>query len=149
MEQIYNSAVSSLYARIKSNYDFLYDRFGEEGLKIIAEMSYKYGLDIADRARGRLTDNSLQSIANYLLRIFETVSHNKNNYAKPVQIDQRRAVISIKECPLHFDNPDMCQAHITMERTLVEELNPHLLYRIGKSIPAGDPYCEHIIESRL
>jgi len=32
-----------------------------------------------------------------------------------------------------------------MEKTVVEELNPSLTYRIGKSIPAGDSYCEHII----
>ena len=31
---------------------------------------------------------------------------------------------------------------------VVEELNPGLTYRIGRSIPAGDPYCEHIIETR-
>jgi hypothetical protein len=30
----------------------------------------------------------------------------------------------------------------------VEELNPQLTYRIGKSIPAGNPYCEHIIERK-
>ena len=35
-----------------------------------------------------------------------------------------------------------------MERTVVEELNPDLTYRIGKSIPAGDPYCEHILLHR-
>jgi len=27
-------------------------------------------------------------------------------------------------------------------------LNPDLTYRIGKSIPAGDACCEHIIEIR-
>jgi hypothetical protein len=40
----------------------------------------------------------------------------------------------------------MCLAHTTMEKTVVEELNPELVYRIGKSIPAGDSFCEHIIE---
>jgi hypothetical protein len=42
----------------------------------------------------------------------------------------------------------MCLAHATMEKTVVEELNPKLTYRIGKSIPAGDTYCEHIIEAK-
>lgn len=148
LEQIYRSAVKGLYARIKSNYDFLYDKFGDEGIKLIAEMSHKYGLDIASRARNRLTDNSLLSIANYLLRIFETVSYNQNN-GQLIQINPDKAIIAVKECPLHFDKKAMCQAHITMEKVLVEELNPNLEYRIGKSIPAGDSYCEHIIESRL
>ena len=52
------------------------------------------------------------------------------------------------ECPLHFDKPEMCLAHTIMEKTVVEELNPDLTYRIGKSIPAGDDCCEHIIEAR-
>jgi hypothetical protein len=61
-------------------------------------------------------------------------------------VDDFRAIIKISECPLHFDNPQMCQAHTTMEKTVVEKLNPDLTYRIGKSIPAGDAYCEHIVE---
>jgi len=40
----------------------------------------------------------------------------------------------------------MCQAHTTFEQTVVAALGPNLIYRIGKSIPAGDPCCEHIIE---
>jgi hypothetical protein len=40
----------------------------------------------------------------------------------------------------------MCRAHTTMEKTVVEDLNPALVYRIGKSTPAGDAYCEHILE---
>jgi hypothetical protein len=63
-------------------------------------------------------------------------------------MDNSRAIIKVSECPLHFDNPQMCLAHTTMEKTVVEELNPDLVYRIGKSIPAGDAYCEHIIEVR-
>jgi hypothetical protein len=51
-------------------------------------------------------------------------------------------------CPLHFTDPKMCLAHTTVKKTRVEELNPALSYRIGKSIPAGDTCCEHIIEIR-
>jgi hypothetical protein len=39
-----------------------------------------------------------------------------------------------------------CKAHTTMGKALVETLNPGLIYMIGKSIPAGHPCCEHIIE---
>ena len=42
----------------------------------------------------------------------------------------------------------MCLAYTMMEKTVVEELNPELIYSVGKSIPAGDSYCEHIIEIR-
>ena len=47
LEQLYRSAVSGLYARLKSNYDYLHRRFGDEGIKLIADMSREYGLSIA------------------------------------------------------------------------------------------------------
>jgi hypothetical protein len=146
IEQLYRSAVGGLYARLKSNYDFLYRKFGDEGLELIAEMSREYGLNIAARAGKRLNNNDLDSVAGYILRIFSTVSQGKNGIIELVKIDDSRVVIRAKECPLHFTDPQMCLAHTTMEKTVVEKLNPALTYRIGKSIPAGDSCCEHIIE---
>jgi hypothetical protein len=146
LEQVYHSAVSGLYARIRSNYDFLYKRFGDDGLKLIAEMSREYGLSIASRAKLRLKDNSIDSVAAYLIRIFDTVGRGRDGFITPVQTTDKRVVITVARCPLNFDLPAMCQAHTTMEKTVVETLNPALTYRIGKSIPAGDSVCEHILE---
>jgi hypothetical protein len=148
LEQVYRSAVSGLYARLRSNYDFIYRRFGDDGINLISEMSREYGLSVAARARLRLRNNDLASVAGYLIRIFDTVGRGKEGFIDPIEANGSRAVIRVGQCPLHFDLPAMCQAHTTMERTVVEELNPALTYRIGKSIPAGDPYCEHIIEFR-
>jgi hypothetical protein len=108
-------------------------------------MSREYGLSIAERARKSLKDNDIEAVSSYLLRIFGTVDYRKDF----MQLDSKsgkRYVIKALKCPLNFDNPAMCLAHTTMEKTVVEELNPDLRYRIGKSIPAGDDYCEHIIE---
>ena len=146
LEQVYHSAVSGLYARIRNNYDFLYKKFGDDGLKLISEMSREYGLTIAVRARTKLKSNDLTSVAGYLLRIFNTVGRGKEDMVFPLEASDSRIVIRIGECPLHFELPAMCLAHTTMEKTVVEELNPTLTYRIGKSIPAGDKYCEHILE---
>ena len=145
LEQVYHSAVRGLYARLKSNYDFIYQRFGEEGIQLIADMSREYGLSVARRARNKLKDNSLTSVAGYLLRIFETVGRG-SDLARLVEQSNTRVVIKADQCPLGFDRPEMCLAHTTMEKTVVEELNPDLTYRIGKSIPAGDDYCEHIVK---
>jgi hypothetical protein len=93
-----------------------------------------------------LGNTELGSVANYLLRIFETVGRSKNNLTELVETTDSKVVIKAYQCPLHFDIPAMCLAHTTMEKTVVETLNPKLVYRIGKSIPAGDKYCEHIIE---
>ncbi len=148
LEQVYRSAVSGLYARLRSNYDFLYRRFGDDGIKLIEEMSRDYGLAVAARAKERLPNRDLDSVAAYLVRIFETVSHGKEDFINVAHPDERSTVIRVSDCPLHFDNPKMCLAHTTMERTVVEQLNPSLTYRIGKSIPAGDRFCEHFIELR-
>jgi len=145
LEHVYRSAVSGLYARIRSNYDFIYQRFGDDGLKLIADMSREYGQSIAQRAKNRLKDNDLFSVADYILRIFNTVGRY-SSYSPKVEQSETQVIIKVDQCPLHFDNLGMCLAHTTMEKTVVEELNPDLRYRIGQSVPAGDACCEHIIE---
>jgi hypothetical protein len=148
LEQVYRSAVNSLYARLRSNYDFIYRKFGDEGIQLIADMSREYGLSIAARARKTIESNDIDSVAGYLWRIFSTISRDKKGFIELIKVNDSRVVIKAVKCPLHFDNPRMCLAHTAMEKTVVEELNPGLTYRIGRSIPAGDSYCEHIIEIR-
>ena len=145
LDQVYRSAVSGLYARLRSNYEFLYRKLGDNGLKLIADMSREYGLGVAQRAKKKLANNDLTSVAGYLLRIFDTVARG-HDLVSTVEEKKDRIVISVDRCPLDFDKTEMCLAHTTMEKTVVEELNPDLVYRIGKSIPAGDCCCEHIIE---
>jgi hypothetical protein len=145
LDQVYRSAVSGLYARLRSNYDFLFKRFGGEGIKLIAEMSREYGLNVAGRAKAKLANNDLTSVAAYLLRIFDTVARGRD-IITTVEQNEDRITIKVERCPLDFERTEMCLAHTTMEKTVVEELNSRLSYRIGKSIPAGDRCCEHIIE---
>ncbi len=145
LEQVYRSAVSGLYGRLRSNYDFLYRRFGKDGLKLIEEMSREYGLSVAKRAKARLPNNDLASVADYLLRIFDTIARGRD-LITTTEKDKDKVIIKVNRCPLDFDAPEMCLAHTAMEKTVVEELNPNLIYRIGKSIPAGDACCEHILE---
>ena len=147
LEQVYRSAVSGLYGRLRSNYDFLYRRFGKDGLRLIEDMSREYGLSVAKRAKARLANNDLESVAEYLLRIFDTVARGRDMITT-AEKDKDKVIIKVNRCPLDFDDPEMCQAHTTMEKTVVQELNPNLEYRIGKSIPAGDTCCEHILEIR-
>ena len=147
LEQVYRSAVSGLYSRLRSNYDFLYRKFGDDGLKLIADMSREYGLNVAQRAKARLESNDLHSVAEYLLRIFNTVARGRGMIST-VEKDCDRIIILVDRCPLDFDLPEMCMAHTMMEKTVVETLNASLTYRIGKSIPAGHRCCEHIIEKR-
>ncbi len=107
LEQVYRSAVSGLYARLRSNYDFLYRRYGEEGIKMISEMSREYGLTIAALAKTKLENNDLISVAQYLSRIFNTVGWGRN-LTQFIEFSPSRIVIKANECPLHFDDPAMC-----------------------------------------
>jgi hypothetical protein len=61
LEQVYRSAVSGLYARLRNNYDCLYRKYGDEGLVLIADMSREYGLAIAARAKTKMENNDLAS----------------------------------------------------------------------------------------
>ena len=144
LEQRYHSAVAGLYARLKSNYDSLYRKFGDRGIELIAEMSREYGQEIGARARKAVGGDDIAAVGGYLLRIFNTVGEGsvvtENNHA--------RLVIRVDRCPLNFTLHSMCRAHTEMEKAVVETLNPEITYRIGKSIPAGDAYCEHIVEYR-
>ena len=53
------------------------EKFGDEGLKLISDMSREHGLTVAARAKSSLKNNDIDSVARYLLRIFETVAYNK------------------------------------------------------------------------
>ena len=148
LEKVYHSAVAGLYARLKSNYDFLYRKLGDKGLALIADMSRDYGRSIAQRAAKSLQNNDIDSIARYILRIFDTVTRGTKNSVELHRNSDEQVIISVTACPLNFALPDMCRAHTEMEKTFVETMNPALTYRIGKSIPAGYCICEHIIERK-
>ena len=101
-------------------------------------------MEVAQRARKRVRGDDIRSVGDYIARIFETVGVG----FEVVEVDRNKLIIKASYCPLNFDKPEMCLAHTMMEKTVVEELGNNLTYRIGKSIPAGDPYCEHILETK-
>ena len=142
IDQKYRSAVAGLYGRLKSNYDSLCEKFGDDGLELVAEMSRTYGVEIAARARGALRGNDIKTVGEYLIRIFNTMGEG----SIVTENTDERVVIRVDRCPLNFTRTDMCLAHTEMETEVVRGLNPALRYRIGRSIPAGDSYCEHILE---
>ncbi len=143
LERKYRSVVAGLTARIKAIYDAVYDRFGEEGLRLIEDVSAAYGRDIAQRAGERVKPNDVKSTALFLLHIFDLVSFVSE--PEVTQFTDDRVVIRVDKCPYPLERPEICRAHTTMEINLVQTLSPELDYRIGKCVPAGDEYCEHII----
>lgn len=144
VEKKYRSSTSALMNRIRRLYDEIYSRFGNEGLDLIREVSAEFGEEIADRGKGKVKGSDARSVALYLVRIF----NNVRGEGKITEWTDNRVVIRVNKCPYPFSNPEICEAHTVMERVVVEKLGQGLSYYIGKSIPRGDPYCDHVIEAR-
>ena len=142
IEKRYKSVTAGLVRRIKILYETIFNKYGEDGLELIREAGRQYGEEIAQRAKTRIEKGDIKSVALYVIRIFNTL----RGKGKVVEFSDQRVVIRVWECPYPWETPEMCQAHTQMEKTLVESLGKNLIYRISKSIPEGDPYCDHIIE---
>jgi hypothetical protein len=144
IEKRYRSVTAGLTRRIKILYDTIYEKYGSDGLDLIREVGNTYGSEIAERAKKTLKDNDLKSVALYVIRIF----NNVRGRGKVVEFSDKRVVIRVWECPYPWEKQEMCEAHTQMEKKLVESLGQNLCYRIDKSLPKGDPYCDHVIEIR-
>ena len=142
VEKKYRSITSALIKRIKHLYDAIYEKFGSDGLDLIREVSTNYGLEIAERAKQKIKHPDIESVALFVIKVFNNLRGN----GEVTEFNDERVVIRVYECPYPFDKPEMCEAHISMEKALVETLCKDLKYYIHKSIPRGDSYCDHVIE---
>lgn len=142
IEKRYKSVTAGLVRRIKILYEIIYNKYGEDGLELIREAGKQYGEEIAQRVKPRIKNGDVKSVALYVIRIFNTL----RGKGKVVEFSDQRVVIRVWECPYPWETPEMCRAHTQMEKTLVESLGTNLVYRISKSIPEGDAYCDHVIE---
>ncbi len=142
LEKRYRSVTAGLTRRIKLLYEAIEDKFGSEGLALIKEVGHNYGLEIAQRAKGKLKSANLKEVSLYVIRVFNTL----RGRGKVVEFSPNQVIIRVWDCPYSWKTPEICQAHTQMEKTLVETLGDNLEYKVSKSIPNGDPYCDHIIK---
>ncbi|MDP8240543.1 MAG: hypothetical protein P9X24_15735 [Candidatus Hatepunaea meridiana] len=140
----YKGVLHGLLTRIKGLYDAIYERYGEDGLQLIREVSSTYGRQIAERTRGDDDPWQIRDVGLYLVMVF----NNMRSEGEVTEFNDRRVAILVPHCPYPFDKVVICQAHTSMERALVQGLNPELDYIIEKSIPAGDPICLHVLNRR-
>jgi len=144
LEVRYRSTLRGLLTRMRVLYDAIYERFGEDGLELIRDVSTAYGRDIAHRVREREGLMELHDVGRFVVRVF----NNLQTKGEVTEWTDKRVSISVHQCPYPFTRPEICQAHTCMEESLVTGLNPDLNYFIEKSIPAGDELCVHVIEKR-
>ena len=143
-EEKYRRAVPGYMKRICGLYGAIADRFGEEGLALIRDVSREYGKRIAGNVKKRGDLKGVAEVGKYLLKVFDMVSDDW----KVAEFTEDRLVITVSRCPYPFKRDAICRAHTCMEQALVKSLDEDLDYRIGRSIPQGDPCCEHILSRR-
>jgi hypothetical protein len=143
-EQKLSKAVPGYMRRIRGLYDAVYERFGEDGLHLIREVSSNYGAQIGANLNRKGGLKGLTEVGRYLIRVFDIVGGDW----EVTEFSENRLIIAVHRCPFPLEKPEICQAHTCMEKTLVATLDDALQYRIGCSIPGGDEYCEHILEKK-
>ncbi len=137
----YHRAVPGYMKRLCDVYEAVYERFGADGLDLIREISKKYGTEIGMNVKKKRDLKGVVQVGKYLLRVFDMVSDDW----EVREFTGDRLVIAVHRCPYPFSYDEICRAHTCMEQALVTTLDENLEYRIGRSIPQGDSFCEHIL----
>jgi hypothetical protein len=140
-EEKYHRAVPGYMKRLRDLYDAIHDRFGEEGLELIRDTSRAYGIRIAENLKKSGEVRGVSGVGKYLLKVFDMVSEDW----EVSEYSEDRLKIKVHRCPYPFESDLICRAHTCMEQAPVAALDDSLDYRIGCSIPNGDPFCEHIL----
>jgi hypothetical protein len=143
-EQKYHKAVQGYMRRLCHLYEAIYDRFGDDGLDLIRDVSVEYGRSIGENVKKKGGLKGVAQVGRYLIRVFDMVSDDW----EVTEFTDDRLVIAVRRCPYPFKVEEICRAHTKMEETLVKTLDPELDYHIGMSIPKGDPCCEHILSAK-
>lgn len=143
-EEKYHRAVPGYMKRLSELYEQIHDRFGEEGLKLIRDVSVEYGTRIGNNVNKKGNVKGVARVGRYLLKVFDMVCDDW----EVASYSNDRMVITVSRCPYPFGKEEVCQAHTCMEKALVATLDDRLDYRIGRSIPKGDACCEHILSMR-
>ena len=141
LEAMYRGVLRGLLTRIKVLYEAIYTRYGDDGLDLIREVSEQYGYDIAKRVRGNDEPWDINKVGLFLVKVF----NNMRAEGEVTEFGKNRVSIMVPQCPYPFKDAKICSAHTSMERALVKGLNPVLEYNIEKSVPAGDPFCLHVL----
>jgi predicted ArsR family transcriptional regulator len=141
LDKRYRSNLKGLLTRIRMLYEAIEDRFGEEGLLLIRDVSSRYGRAIADRVRQREGVMDIHQTGKFLIKVF----NGMRSEGEVTEWSDNRVVIMVPACPYPFTRPRICAAHTAMEEALVKGLNPQLDYVIEKCIPSGNEECWHVL----
>ncbi len=144
VEEKHERGVPILLQQIRRFYEELARVHGKRGLDHIRRVSAEYGNELLARARKRVKENDVQSVGLYVVRIFNNIDVD----GELVEFGPDRVTVRCQQCPYPFTSTEVCEAHTTMERVIVEGLGDDLTYTVERSIPGGDDVCDHVIARR-
>lgn len=144
MDVRYRRSNRGFCRRIKRIYTGIVERLGDDGLELIRDISTEYGLEIARRVKDREEGWDVKKIGLLIIKVFD----NMLAEGEVLEFSDERVVIAIPKCPYPMDRVDMCSAHITMEKVLVNHLNPSVEFELEKTIPGGDSVCLYVIRKK-
>jgi len=144
-EEKYHRAVPGYMKRLRGLYEAIYEQHGEDGLHLIRNVSRDFGTRIGTNVKRKDNLKGLAQVGRYLLKVFDMVSDDW----RIQEFTEDRLVVRVTRCPYGFTRDEVCRAHTCMEEALVAALDDDLDYRVGRSIPQGDPSCEHILSRKV
>jgi len=144
-EEKYRRAVPGYMRRLCGLYEAIHERLGEDGLDLIRTVSRDYGTRIGTNVGKRRKLKGVAQVGRYLLKVFDMVSEDW----RIEEFTEDRLIVGVTRCPYGFRRDGVCRAHTCMEEALVAALDDDLDYRVGRSIPQGDPSCEHILSRKV
>ena len=144
IEDKYHRAIPGFMKRVAEIYAALYDRFGEDGLELIRDVSKGYGNRIGDNINKKGGLTGVAEVGKYLLKVFDMIASDWD----VSEFSPEKMIIRVENCPYSFTENKICRAHTCMEQALVATLDETLDYRLGCTIPDGDTFCEHILSKK-
>ena len=121
------------------------EQFGTEGRKIISQICRQRGLALGKILTAKQKEKSFESAINS----FVAASEKTNEPAKLVTLEENRAILQGRICPLGLKDRGrkICELMMAIDQGILEAASGReIKFRTDKSLAAGDDYCEVIFE---
>ena len=118
----YGRALPGYMRRFGELYSAIYERFGDDGLELIRDVSREYGARIARNVQKNRELKGVAEVGKYILKVFDMVSDDWT----VTEFSEDRLVISVSRCPYPLEQEAVCKAHTCMESALVSTLDSGL-----------------------
>ena len=121
------------------------EQFGEKAQKIISRICYERGLAVGKwfvKKEGNSFENAIKA--------FVAATEKTKTPGKLISLEKCRAVVHGTVCPFGLNDRGryICETMMAIDQGILEEASgKKIKYTVGKSLAAGDDYCEVVFEA--